>query len=289
MPYISIIILTFNSAHHIENLIDSIYKFNKNDNFEILIVDNKSSDETVKKVNIYKAKNKKNTTNLKIFETGSNLGFAKGINFGIQKAEGKIFLFLNPDSVWSEGTLDKMVTVFDRNEKIGIVGGRLKSKQNVYEKSTGKFFGFWVTLALIFGLDEMFGLRGSPEKIKRVDFVSGGFMMVKKTVFEKLSGFDENLFMYVEDMKFCYDAKKSGFLTYFTPEVAIDHEGQGSSDRSFAIKNIYAGILYFHKKNSGFVVYLVIRLLLLLKAGVLVMIGRLFNNKYLVNTYSEAL
>jgi GT2 family glycosyltransferase len=114
-------------------------------------------------------------------------------------------------------------------------------------------------------------------------------MMVKKSVFESLSGFDEKLFMYVEDMEFCFRARQAGYFTYFTPEVQIVHTQHGSSSRANAIKNIYKGIFHFHKKHGTAFSYMFVKTLFKSKALALVVAGKMLNNKDLSRTYSAVL
>ncbi len=278
----SIIILTYNSSKYIKNLIESIYEFNHEKDFEVLVVDNDSSDKTIEIV-------KKFGSKVKIIETGANLGFAKGINYGAKKAIGEYLLFVNPDAEFKKGNIEQMVSVLEKDKKIGVVGGRLVNDKGINEKSAGKFFGFFASILMAFGLDESFGIRFSPNVQVPVDFVSGGFMMVRSALFSEQSGFDENLFMYIEDMEFCYRVKRSGFRTVFTPYAIAFHAGHGSGSRGFAIKNIYRGILYFHKKHGTAFSYFIVRELFRFKAFVLVFIGKMINNKYLTETYREAL
>lgn len=280
MPNTTIIILTFNSSRFISSLLESLNSF-KNDS-EILIVDNDSSDDSVKIA-------KKFESYVKVIETGENLGFAKGINLGAKQAKGKYVLFINPDTILKSGKLTDLISVFEKNEKAGVVGGKLMGGNGSPEKSAGRFFGLLETLLIVLGLDESFGIRFSPKKISRVDFVSGGFMMVDSQLFKKLGGFDENFFMYVEDMEFCFRVKKAGRETYFTPEVVLAHAGQGSSSRSFAIYHIYKGILYFYKKHKSKLGYEIIKLSLHLKALAVYLFGRMTNNNYYTITYGKAL
>ncbi len=279
---VSIIILTYNSGEYIERLIDSIYEFNKDQKFEIIVADNASSDDTLQMV-------KKFGEKVRFFENGGNYGFAKGINLGAKHAKGEYLLLVNPDTEWSSGSINDLVSVFEKGEKIGIVGGKLVDKNKHAEKSAGKFLGFWASVLTAFGLDEAFGIRFSPDRYRQVDFVSGGFMMVRKQIFDSLSGFDENLFMYVEDMEFCFRAKQKGHLTYFASDVIIKHESHGSANRGFAIKNIYKGIFYFQQKHANALSCIMIKLLFGVKAVTLVIVGKILNNKYLAETYSEAL
>jgi len=108
-------------------------------------------------------------------------------------------------------------------------------------------------------------------------------------LFERLNGFDENYFMYVEDSDLCYQAKKRGFKVLYSNKATVQHVGQGSSNRTFAIVNIYKGLLYYSRKNGGKVNYFIVKLMLMIKARLLVLVGRVRNNKYLVDTYTEAM
>ena len=113
--------------------------------------------------------------------------------------------------------------------------------------------------------------------------------MIRKNVFERLNGFDEKLFMYMEDMELCFRARKEGCLTYFYPDLSIDHKEQGSSNRQFAILNIYRGLLYFYKKHKGTLQYMIVKLLLITKALIVSLFGLVSGNTYLKATYKKAL
>ena len=246
------------------------------------MVDNFSTDDTLDKLEPFK-------NEITIKKNEKNLGFAGGINKGSKDAKGEYLLFINPDTQFKKGNIWDMVSVFQNSDKAGIVGGKLIDKNGKEELSAGRFFGLIEILLMALGLDESFGMRFSPNKIKKVDFVSGGFMMVKKEVFGKLNGFDENFFMYVEDVDLCKRAGKNGYQTYFTPEVELIHISHGSSNRSFAIENIYKGLIYYSKKHSNLFSYNLVKLILKLKAILLVILGKIFNNSYLVDTYIKAL
>lgn len=246
---------------------------------DVLLIDNASKDETLGLAGKFDF--------VKTINTGENLGFAKGVNFGAKKAKGDYLLFINPDTAYLSGTVDEMIKAFD--EKTGVVGGKLVDSKGKAEKSCGKFLGIWQTFLLTFGLDKALGGRFSPEKEKYVDFVSGGLMMVRKSAFEKIGGFDANYFMYVEDMDLCYRMKKAGFKTKFSPSVVFMHLGQGSSNRGFAVLNIYKGILHFFKTHKPGTLYLIAHLLLRFKAVTVYLLGRITNNSYYISTYGEVL
>ena len=284
---LSIIILSFNTKDLTIDCLNAIVAQYKQeldkDEFEIILVDNASSDDTIKT-----AKNL-NLKNLKIIESQENLGFSKGCNLGAKNASGEYLLFLNSDTEIKDQGFVKMVDYLKKNEKVGILGGALKNENGKAQPSAGRFYNLLTLFLTMIGLERLGFLRESPKGIKRVDWVSGASMMIKKKIFEKIGGFEKELFMYAEDMEFCYRANKKGFATYFYPEVTLFHKEIGSSNRTFAILNIYKGILFFYKKHKPIWEYRTASAILFSKACILKKIGQLTRNKYLQETYGQAL
>jgi GT2 family glycosyltransferase len=284
---LSIIILSFNTKDLTLACISSIAAQYKREldkeQFEIIVIDNASTDDSVKAVRNLKLKN------LTVIESNENLGFSKGCNLGAKNAKGEYLLFLNSDTEIKDQGFVKMVEYLKKNEKVGVLGGALKNEDGKAQPSAGKFYNLFNLFLMMIGLERVGILRESPKQIKRVDWVSGASLMVKRQLFEKLGGFAKELFMYAEDMEFCYRASKKGFPTYFYPEVMLFHKERGSSNRTFAILNIYRGILFFYKKHKSNRQYWMARTILFSKASLLKSIGKLTNNKYLEETYGQAL
>ena len=151
------------------------------------------------------------------------------------------------------------------------------------------FYNLFNVLLMLFGGERMGLLRSSPKVTKKIDWVSGACMMVNKNIFDKVGGFDINIFMYVEDMEFCYRLGKMGYDTYFYSNVSVSHKEQGSSNRTFAVVNIYEGIAYFYKKHKSAIEYQVVKFFLFLKALTVYILGKLTNNSYYTKTYGEVL
>jgi len=255
---------------------------------EMIVVDNNSSDDSVKGIKDYILDTGYDEI-IKLIQNKENAGFGKGCNLGAKNAKGKYILFLNSDTQILDKGFLSMVDFLEKNPKVAILGGKLKNYDGSVQQSCGKFYNLFNLLIMLLGFERFGFLRSSPDKIQKVDWVSGACMMVRSDVFEKLTGFDEKFFMYVEDMEICYRAKKSDFLTYFYPNLSLRHKFLGSSNRTFAIINIYKGILHFYSMHRTYLEYLVAKTLLVAKAVILIMIGFLTFNPELRNRYRRAI
>ena len=165
-------------------------------------------------------------------------------------SKGKYILFLNPDTKLFPGTVEKIMEVFSADEKIGIVGpihvedGRISDEEH---------FGFRKTplstiRTKIFREKE----KSDRQKYFETDWVSGGAMMIRRSLFSELGGFDENYFMYFEDVDLCLQAKKRGWKIAVCPEAKIFHKsGQSFSGKRKKKKYYYNSQSYYIKKNFG--------------------------------------
>lgn len=248
--------------------------------FEIIVVDNNSSDDSVGSIKY---------DSIKIIQNKENVGFAKGCNVGAKAAGGKYILFLNSDTQVLDKGFVSMVKFLENNPKVGILGGKLYNADGSIQRSCGKFYNLFNLVIMLLGLERLGFLRSSPNKIQKVDWVSGACMMVRADFFEKLAGFDEKLFMYMEDMEICFRARKLGLNTYFYPNLKLKHKSLGSSNRTFAMINIYKGVLHFYSKHKTYLEYIAAKTLLILKAEILILIGILTFNSALRDRYRKAI
>lgn len=269
---VSLIILSYNTQDLLRECLSSIFRWADSE-VKVIVIDNHSQDQSVHMVRTKFPK-------VRLIESKENLGFAKGVNLGVNQAKSDLVLLLNSDTVLKKEAFERIVEFMHSRDDAGVVGGKLKNKDGSTSSSYSRFYGLWEIFLLLFWRKEKSNLR----KPSRVDWVSGGFMLVKKDVFDALGGFDPHFFMYIEDMEFCYRAKKEGYSVYYDPEAVVEHVGQGSSNRSFAISQIYKGLLYFYKKHKPSQV-LFLKLMLYTKAFLSLSIGYLTNNSYLKTTY----
>jgi len=187
---------------------------------------------------------------VEIVEKNENIGFGKAHNLGSEIASGEYIFFLNPDAKLFPGTVEKMLEIFSSDEKIGIVGSVHVGENGI---SGEEHFGDRKTPLSIIG-KKIFRAKGQLRKNNFFEtaWVSGGAMMVKKDLFRELGGFDENYFMYFEDVDLCLRAKKKGWKTAVHPEAKIFHRsGQSFSDNRKKKEYYYDSQSYYIKKNFG--------------------------------------
>lgn len=132
--------------------------------------------------------------------------------------------------------------------------------------------------------------RSSPDEVQSVDWVSAACLMGRKRSYEDLGLFDENIFMYMEDIDFLFRAKKKGYTVFFQPQARFIHAGAASSgQRRTPVVNIYRGLLYFYQKHHGFMAYSTLRLMLMVKALAAIVLGRIMGKRDLSFIYEEAI
>lgn len=291
MIILSIIILSYNTKNLTLQCLQSVIRQYKDGlekkEFEIIVVDNSSADDSAESIGSFIPT--RSGSNFKLINNEKNYGFAKGCNIGAKAALGKYILFLNSDTkVLDDGFL-RMVEFLEKNPKVAILGGKLYNADGSTQPSAGKFYDLFNLVIMLLGLERLGFLRSSPDTIQKVDWVSGACMMVDRHIFKKLTGFDEELFMYMEDMEICFRVQKLGFATYFYPNIRVEHKSLGSSNKTFAIINIHKGILRFYAKHKSHFEYLIAETLFITKAEILILIGFLTFNKNLRDRYREVI
>lgn len=219
---------------------------------EVYIVDNQSSDGSAEVV-------KKKFPRVKLIESDKNLGFGAGQNLALKKIDSPLILLLNPDTEFSTDALSKMVKFMDENPECGIGGSKLVDQKGRLV-SNGGYLPFGIPLlSWLFNLDKL----GLPSfhmdsedfyKAKNAGWIGGTFMVIRKEVLEKAGYFNEDYFMYFEDVDLCYRARKKGFKVLLNPDLEVMHlSGASSKDPRFTQwLGEFKGLLIFSYKNVGF-------------------------------------
>jgi GT2 family glycosyltransferase len=246
---VSVLVVNHNARPYLRNCLSSLYNRQSAHSWETLVIDNASSDGSVEMVSTL-------FPEVKVLANSSNLGFARACNQGAAASRGRYLLLLNPDTVLLS-SVDGLVEFMDSNPKCGVVGGRVLNVDGTSQPTCRSF----PSLSLLpFGRESPLTrlLPGNPwsrtflctemgyKEAHMVDAVAGVFMMLRKQLYDQIDGFDEDYFLFVEDIDLCYRARKAGWEICYVPHASIIHFG-GRSTRSAKTRAMYQHYRGIHK------------------------------------------
>lgn len=231
--------------HFLELCLRSVQKAIQDIDAEIIIVDNNSSDSSCEMI-------KSVFPELTLIENKENLGFSKGNNIGVANAKGEYICILNPDTVVAEDTFTKVLKFSESKSNLGIVGCRLIDGTGKYlPESKRNVPIIKVAAQKIFGNDNNYYANHlqETETGKAAVFV-GAFMFLKKDVYNSVKGFDEDYFMYGEDIDISYKIINKGFDNYYFGSTTIIHyKGESTLKDANYAKRFYGAMQIFYKKH----------------------------------------
>ncbi len=260
---LSIIILSYQSQYHLSVLLPSVWKSEdmaftassteqQRFSAEVIVVDNGSTDGTTQWLESEVEKN--NNHFLLSLIKNKNTGFAAGNNLGIKKAQGRYALLLNPDTELQPQTLSIMLKFMDEHPEVGIGGCKIIKPDGTLDLACRRRFpNPWNSFSRLF-------LRNNtdynytnidPGTEMEVDSVVGAFLMVRRTVLDKIGLLDEAFFMYGEDLDYCWRCKDAGYKVWYYPKTYITHF-KGASSRKAPYKMLKAfhnAMWIFYRKH----------------------------------------
>jgi len=250
MPKISIIIVNYNGKTLLEKCLESLFKVNY-DNFEVILVDNNSTDETVDFI-------KKNYPSIILIKLDSNKGFAEPNNIGSKIAKGEHLLFLNNDTIVTPNFISELVKVIENDTKIAICQSLLLKLDGSID-SSGDF---------IDKLGVVYNSKTKTDEIREISSARGASMIIRKKIFKELNGFDEKFFVSFEDVDLGWRTWISGYKVVINPKSIVYHLGGQTTNKiksdiafhgfknqlSMKITN-FESILSIQKMISFFVIY----------------------------------
>ncbi|MBI1961285.1 MAG: glycosyltransferase family 2 protein [Parcubacteria group bacterium] len=246
---ISVIIVSWNVKGLLEKCLASLYAYTAGVGFEVIVVDNASSDGSVEMA-------QEKFPGARIIGLDENKGFAAANNIGIKESSGRYILLLNPDTELTENLLKKVFDKMENDATIGVLGCTLLNPDGSLQPSVRVFPRLRDIIVIFFKLYKLFPsllnhylakdfdyephpnpLLGKEREVKEVDQVMGAFFCIRRSVIEKLSpparggdqggvgAFDEGYFIWFEEVDFCRRAKAAGFKVVYWPGTSIIHHG----------------------------------------------------------------
>ena len=255
---LSVIILNYNVRYFLEQCVLSVQRALEDIDGEIIVVDNNSSDDSC-------AMMRSRFPNVKLIENNDNLGFPKGNNLGVAEAKGEYICILNPDTVVAEDTFSKVLQ-FVKSSKVnhselGIVGGKLVDGTGTFLPESKRGVPTpWVAFTKIFGLYKMFpkshycnkyyAQHLTDSQTGEVDILVGAFMVLKRDLYLEVGGFDENCFMYSDDIDLSYRVQQLGRKNYYFADTTIIHyKGESTIRDGIYMKRFREAMQFFYKKH----------------------------------------
>ena len=251
---LSVIILNYNVHYFLEQCVLSVESAIKNIDSEIIVVDNNSQDGSC-------AMMKQRFPNVKLIENKENSGFPKGNNIGVGQAKGEYICILNPDTVVAEDTFEKVLAFAKKQSDLGIVGTKLvDGTGNFLPESKRGIPTPWVAFTKIMGLYKIFpksrifgkyyAQHLSENETGKVDILVGAFMLMKRDLYNEIGGFDENCFMYSDDIDLSYTVlkkRKSNF--YFNETSVVHYKGESTIKDGIYMRRFQEAMNFFYKKH----------------------------------------
>lgn len=260
MKKLTISIVNYNAGEYLINCLSSIDKIKNELDFDVWVIDNNSSDGSLEKA-------KDLHPNFNYLKNKKNLGFGKAHNLVLKKAKTPYLLTLNPDTKIPPGVLKYILNFMEKNPDVGISTPRVEKPDGTLDKACHRGFPTPFASFNYFFLknDKAYHLTHQDmTKIHEIDSCVGAFMFIRRSVLEKVGYFDEDYFLYGEDLDLCFRVKDEGFKIMYLPSVRVIHakgissgikkhsqidSSADSSTKSLAMGHFYETMKIFYKKH----------------------------------------
>ena len=256
---LSVIIVNYNVKYYVYQCLQSLRKAAQGLEWEVLVVDNNSTDGSVE---YFKESFPEGTfPELRLIVNTDNTGFGKANNQATHMAKGEYVLYCNPDIFVSEDTLRRCLDFMDEHPDAGCLGVKMLNANGTFAPESRRgvptpwaSFCKITRLSKLFPRSKTFGyyyLQHLPvNEPAQVEIISGAFMMVKREVVEKMGVFDEDYFMYCEDTDLSYRMLKAGYHNYYLPTQILHYKGESTRQKTYSyVNNFYKAIFIFFKKH----------------------------------------
>lgn len=236
---ISVVVVSWNVRDELRLCLESILRAHKNSalGYEIIVVDNASSDKSPQMVaSLF--------PNVKLLRNDTNVGFAAACNQGVAVAKGEYLLFLNPDTVLSDEGVDSLCNFLQEQPNVGVVAPKLIYEDGEIQPSVRRYPTPWIMFLLLTKLSRLAVSsvkwrryvydNFNYQSLRSVEQVMGAVMVMPRSVFDAVGGFDSGFFIWFEEVDLCKRVRDAGYLVFFNPVASVVH----ARSRSFAQQSI---------------------------------------------------
>lgn len=255
---VSVVIPSYQTKGFMRDCLASIFSETRGIEYEVIVVDNASTDGTAEMI-------REQFPQVKLLVNERNVGFGSACNVGIRGGRGRYVLVLNSDTAMRGNTIAALTKVMDREPRAGAVACSVVGPDGSLQVTWGRFpnvrraiWGSTFSSHLLRNLRRPWGKEtclGEPSETRAVDYLWATCLLLRRSALDQIDLFDENMFMYVEDIDLCFRMKRAGWEVLYTPEAEALHHGGQSSIASASSEEVlgwhFTNIEYFFKKNYG--------------------------------------
>jgi hypothetical protein len=246
-PLLSVILVSYNDRERLAECLASIDKYSRGIEKEIIVADNHSADGSVESIRQF-------FPGVRLIVNADNVGFSRANNQGLRLSRGEFVLFLNTDTALYEETLRLLLAEISADPSLGAIGPALRRSPASYQVSFGREVHFFSELVQKGFLNPYWGIALKKRRRKKeVGWLSGAFLLVRKKAVEEAGFFDDNFFLYFEDIDLCRRIKQRGWKLIFFPRASAFHYG-GSTTRPLGLKSrleYRRSQLYYYRKHNS--------------------------------------
>ncbi len=268
---LSVLVVNYNAQAHLKKCLESLYQATMPRPFEVIVVDNASDDGSLGML-------ARDFPQVRVIASPENLGFARANNLAARQAKGCFFLLLNNDTRVPPGSIDTMHRIMQERPEVGALGPMTRNEDGSVQISYGRMISFHAELmqkiVSVFYEAGNRLIRWHVERRSKKEayphWVSGACLMLRAAMLEETGFFDDNFFMYAEDVDFCHRVRELGFRVLYTPEAEIVHvKGKSRETANEKVALEYRrSQLYFYLKHYGRIKVRLLKAYLLPKLGV---------------------
>ena len=246
MKKLSVIIVSYNVRHYLEQCITSVQRAAKDIDYEIYVVDNNSQDDTVSYIT------ERFSNQITLIENQHNVGFARANNIAIRQTQSEYVLLLNPDTFIAEDCLVRTLAFMDEHPNAGGVGVKMHNADGTLARESRRGLPTpWVALLKMLGFPKRYYMSHLPwNEPGQIEVISGAFCMLRREALDKVGLLDEDFFMYGEDIDLSCRLMKGGYENWYVPASIVHYKGESTQKTSYRYVHIfYQAMLIFFRKH----------------------------------------
>ena len=259
---LTVVIVSYNVRYYLEQCIVSVQRAAKGIDYEIIVVDNDSSDDTVAYLR------QRFADSITVIESTQNLGFARANNLAIRQSADRFthndpttgstpsdyILLLNPDTFIAEDCLHQVLGFLDSHPQAGGIGVKMHNPDGTLAPESRRGLPTpWVSMLKMLGFSKRYYMKQLPwDEPGRIDVISGAFCMLRREALDKVGLLDEDFFMYGEDIDLSYRLLKCGYENWYVPASIVHYKGESTVKSSYRYVHVfYQAMLIFFRKHYG--------------------------------------